>query len=133
MLVCLAHAKWKASATILAKQHFFNNSNVICLFQTYFELSHDPSNAVPGQAGFVPPLPTFQLDADANDNSLGSSESNSSESWHISPSKHDLLNEDNSSESTNIQRMHLRKASLICSAPLLCSSSIDVHLYSSFH
>lgn len=76
-------------------------------FQTYFELSHEPSNVVPGQAGFVPPLPTFQLDADTNDHSLGSSESNSSESWHISPTKQELLNEENSSESTIIQRNYL--------------------------
>lgn len=82
-------------------------------FQSYFELSHDPSNVVPGQAGFVPPLPTFQLDTDANDHSLGSSGSESSESWHISPSKQDLLNEDNSSESTIIQREYLSNTSLL--------------------
>lgn len=72
--------------------------------QTYFELAQDTSNVVPGQAGFVAPLPTFQLEPDMQEHSLGSTESNSSESWQVSPSRQDLLNEDNSSESTSIQR-----------------------------
>ncbi|KAJ6638231.1 Transcription factor kayak [Pseudolycoriella hygida] len=54
--------------------------------QTFYELTNDPPTSVPCQAGFVPPLPSFQFDQDHQDHSLGSTASSSdSSSWQTSP------------------------------------------------
>lgn len=50
----------------------------------------------------MPPLPTFPFEQESQDHSLGSTGTDSSESWHISPSKQDLI-EENSSEPTSIE------------------------------
>lgn len=74
-------------------------------FQTFIELTSDNSQSVPCQAGFVPPLPSFQFEPEPNDLSLGSSDSNTSESWHTSPppTGNDDLNSSSGSSKNFIQ------------------------------
>lgn len=58
---------------------------IIDFFQTFYELTNDTSQSVPCQAGFVPPLPSFPFEQDSQEHSLGSSDSNTSESWATPP------------------------------------------------
>lgn len=56
-------------------------------FQTFYELTNDTPSAVPCQAGFVAPLPSFPFESDPQDqeNSLGSTGSSSNSSWQTPP------------------------------------------------
>ncbi|XP_055324341.1 transcription factor kayak isoform X2 [Sitodiplosis mosellana] len=72
--------------------------------QTFLELTNDTSNTVPCQAGFVPPpLPNFQFEPESQEHSLGSSDSNSSESWHTSPPNQETSFETNFSEIASVK------------------------------
>lgn len=72
----------------------------IFLLKTFLDITNDTSNTVPCQAGFVPPLPTFQFESESQDHSLGSTGSNSSESWHTSPMR-EVTTEESFSDITN--------------------------------
>lgn len=56
-------------------------------FQTFYELTNEAPSAVPCQAGFVAPLPSFPFESDPQDqeNSLGSTGSSSNSSWQTPP------------------------------------------------
>jgi len=71
--------------------------------QTFLDLTSDTSSTVPCQAGFVPPLPTFQFETESQDHSLGSSGSNSSESWNTSPPSQETSFDINQSEITSVK------------------------------
>lgn len=67
--------------------------------QTFLDITNDPSSSVPCQAGFVPPLPLFStFEQESQDHSLGSTGSNSSESWQTPPSSN--ADQDTSTEAT---------------------------------
>jgi len=68
--------------------------------QKFLEFSNDTSSSIPCQAGFVPPA--FQFEPESQDYSLGSTGTNSSESWHTLP-KQEISTEENSSDILSIK------------------------------
>ncbi|XP_031620768.1 transcription factor kayak isoform X2 [Contarinia nasturtii] len=76
--------------------------------QTFLELTNDTSSTVPCQAGFVPPLPTFQFEPESQDHSLGSTGTSSSESWQTSTPKQENL-EESASEIITIKESNSKR------------------------